>query len=229
MNLDAAMIFAAGFGTRMRPLTDHIPKPMVPLLGRPMIDYAIDTAREAGAKTIVANLHYKPDTLRSHLAAQGVIAVTEAPDILDTGGGLLNARVHFDSEAVWTMNPDAVWDGPNPFSFALAHWDPGKMDALLVTIEPNRAVGAESPVNLSIDHEGKLAWGNETIYGGVQIIKLSTLNDMEHTAFSLRVIWDRLIGQERCFGCIYPGRWSDVGHPDGIAHAETLLRDGGRA
>lgn len=225
MSLDGVMIFAAGFGTRMRPLTDHMPKPMVPLLGRPMIDYAIDAARDAGAKTIVANLHYKPDTLSSHLVARGVIPVLEAPDILDTGGGLLNARTHFPNDTVCTMNPDAVWDGPNPLGFATTHWDPDKMDALLVTIDPNKAIGSESPVNLGIDDEGRLFWGSDVIYGGVQIIKLSTLDSITEKAFSLRLVWDHLMAQGRCAGCVYPGRWSDVGHPGGIALAEALLRD----
>lgn len=220
----SAMIFAAGFGTRMRPLTDNMAKPMVPLLGRPMIEYAIEHARDAGADTIVSNLHYKPDTLWTHLEARGVQTILETPKILDTGGGLRNARYLLPGKAVWTMNPDAIWSGPNPLTFAAAHWQADNMDALVVGIDPNNAIGVDSEGDFALGSDGKISRGAGVIYGGVQIIKLDTLDLIEDPVFSLNVVWDRLIEQGRCFGCTYPGQWCDVGYPGGIAPAEALLK-----
>ena len=114
MTPKAAMIFAAGFGTRMGALTRTIPKPMVPLGGRPMIAHAIDLLRDAGIEKIIANTHYLPDQIEPYLKDQGVKVLRETPDILDTGGGLRAALPLLGADPVVTINPDALWLGPNP-------------------------------------------------------------------------------------------------------------------
>lgn len=217
------MIFAAGFGTRMRPLTDKMPKPMVPVAGRPMIDHAIDLAREAGARRLVANLHYLPASLDAHLKARQVETILETPDILDTGGGLLNALPLFGDGPVWTANPDVAWRGPNPLTFALEHWNPVEMDALLVCLEPERILGPSQRGDFSMDGARALSRGGHLVYGGVQILKTDGLADDGIGAFSLNRTWDRMIAARRCFGALYPGQWCDIGHPAGIPLAETLL------
>lgn len=219
------MIFAAGFGTRMRPLTNDRPKPMVHVANQPMIDYAIDHARTAGAEKIVSNTHYLADVIEPHLQKSGIQFVREEPNILDTGGGLRNAIPLLGSGPVWTLNPDTIWRGPNPLAFANAHWDADKMDALLVCIPPEQALGTDNNGDFTLGTSGALNRGIGHIYGGAQIINTETLSVMDTDVFSLNVVWDRLIADNRCFGCIYPGTWCDIGHPDGLHTAEKLLRE----
>ena len=219
----SVMIFAAGFGSRMMPLTRDIPKPMISVAGSMLIDRAIKLTRQVGAAQVVCNLHYKADDLRKHLEGSGVLCVEESPDILDTGGGLKNAMPMLTPGPVWTMNPDVVWKGPNPLEFALDAWNAEAMDALLVCINPTRAAGREGIGDFDIATSGQLNRGNDVIYGGVQIIKTSCVAEFPGHVFSLNSVWDTLIAQGRCHGCLYPGHWCDVGHPGGIALAEDML------
>lgn len=219
------MIFAAGFGTRMRPLTNERPKPLVKLAGRPMIDRAIDLARDAGASRLVANLHYRSDMLRDHLGSTGVLLVEESPDILDTGGGLRHALPQLGPGPVWTLNPDAVWQGPNPMRLAADAWEPDRMDALLVCLPPERVRGRVGGGDFHVDANGKITRGDDAIYGGVQILKTDRLAEIPESVFSLNRLWDLLIADNRCFAFMYPGMWCDVGHPAALPIAEEMLRE----
>lgn len=224
----AAMIFAAGFGTRMKPLTDDRPKPLVRLAGRPMIDHAIELAREGGARRLVTNLHYRASMLRDHLRGTGVIAVEEKPQILDTGGGLRHALPQLGPGPVWTLNPDAVWQGPNPLQFGADTWEPDRMDALLVCLPPERVRGRLGGGDFHVASDGRVMRGGDTVYGGVQILKTDRLAEIPEKAFSLNILWDLLIANGRCFAAIYPGKWCDIGHPAALEIAEAMLRESGR-
>lgn len=219
----AVMIFAAGFGTRMRPLTADRPKPLVELAGRPMIDRAIDLARDAGAERIVANLHYKGAMLRNHLRGTGVDLVEEQPDILDTGGGLRNALPALGPGPVWTLNPDAVWQGPNPLRFAAERWAPERMDALLVCLTQGQVRERKGPGDFRVAADGRVSRGGDAIYGGVQILKTDRLGEIPERVFSLNRLWDLLIADGRCFACLHPGNWCDLGHPGALVTAERML------
>lgn len=222
-NAFPVMLFAAGFGTRMKALTKDIPKPMIKVAGRPMIDHALGLARDAGVGPLVANLHYKPDVLRTYLEGRGVTCILEAPDILETGGGLHNALPVLGPDPVITMNTDAFWSGPNPLPMLMQAWQPGDMDALLMCVPSLRAIGREGPDDFTSDTDGRLTRGTGQVYGGVQIIKTDLLAQMEGGAFSLNRLWDQMLNKERLFGVTYPGYWCDVGHPEGIPLAESLL------
>lgn len=222
---DAVMMFAAGFGTRMRHLTKDRPKPMVPVAGRPLIDHALDLAKGVAPARIVVNLHYKPEPLLLHLEGRGVHTIVETPDILETGGGLRNALDLLGARPVFTMNTDAIWSGPNPLALLAAKWDPGAMDALLITIPLPQAVGYAGTGDFVMADDGRLSRGPGVIYGGVQIIKTDMLHAIHDRAFSLNVPWDTMLAEGRMFGLDYPGRWCDVGHPEGIPLAEALLKD----
>ena len=219
------MMFAAGFGTRMKHLTKDQPKPMIPVAGKPLIDHALALARAANCDPIVANLHYKPDLLDQHLQSQGIVTVLEQPDILETGGGLRNALPRLGDGPVYTINTDAIWAGPNPLLELAAAWKPDEMDALLMCVPPTHAVGYEGKGDFSIAENGKLKRGTDVIYVGVQIIKTDRLDQMKEGAFSLNLLWDDMLKNERLYGLRYGGKWCDVGHPAGIALAETLLAD----
>ncbi|WP_299672493.1 nucleotidyltransferase family protein [uncultured Roseobacter sp.] len=217
------MLFAAGFGARMRPLTNDRPKPMVEVAGRPLVDHALDQTRSIPRDQIIANLHYKPKMLQQHLDARGVKTVLESPEILDTGGGLRNALPHLGNGPVFTLNTDAVWKGPSPIELLHDAWRPEVMDALLICIPLEHSHAYDGTGDFDIDADGRLNRGQGHVYGGVQIIKTERLSEIEATTFSLNLIWDLMLAHRRVFGLSYPGQWCDVGHPAGIAVAEALL------
>lgn len=218
-----ALMFAAGFGTRMGALTQDMPKPMIPVAGKPLVDHALALARGAGCTKIAANLHYKPELLDKHLTAHGVHTILEMPDILETGGGLRNALPFLGAGPVITMNTDAVWAGPNPVSMLIEAWKPDKMDGLLICVPVAQTVGHAGTGDFAISPDGRITRGPGTTYGGIQIIKTELLGDMPEAVFSLNLLWNKMLDQGRLFGLRYPGQWCDVGHPEGIQLAENML------
>lgn len=224
---EAVMLFAAGFGTRMGELTRDRPKPLIEVAGRPLIDHALDLVRPLGLPRVVANLHYRPEMLRAHLEPLGVALSQESPEILDTGGGLRAALPLLGPGPVFTLNTDAVWAGPNPLDLLRAGWDAAGMDALLICVPPERARGHGGAGDFAMAADGRIARGPGLIYGGAQIIRTDLFEEIAAEAFSLNVIWDRMLARNRLFALTYPGHWCDVGHPGGIALAETLLAEAG--
>ncbi len=218
---DAAMIFAAGFGTRMGDLTADTPKPMLTVGGRPMIDIAIDTAREAGIGTIVANTHYLHDRIAPHLNDRGVTVSREHPAILDTGGGLKKALPVLGDGPVVTINPDAGWRGPNPVTVLIEAWR-DDLDALLLVVPVDRAIGRKTAGDFALT-DGRLRRTGSYVYTGVQILRAGLVATHPGEVFSLNDVWDRLIAQDRLAGHVYPGDWCDIGHPEGLALANDLV------
>jgi N-acetyl-alpha-D-muramate 1-phosphate uridylyltransferase len=218
------MLFAAGFGTRMGNLTAEQPKPMVPVAGRPLVDHALDQVIPMGFETVVANLHYKPEALAAHLSKRGIILSLESPDILETGGGLRAALSHLGTRPVFTMNTDAIWIGPNPLQALLQAWEQDRMDALLLCVSPDNAVGHSGTGDFLLSRSGRLSRGKGLIYSGAQIIKTDLLHDIRKTAFSLNIVWEEMLKQQRLFGLEYHGAWCDVGQPESIPLAERALK-----
>lgn len=221
----AAMLFAAGFGTRMGALTQDRPKPLIRVAGRALLHHALDLARGAGPARIVVNTHYMAEQIAAHLAGQDIALSHETPQILDTGGGLRAALPLLGHGPVWTLNTDAVWAGPNPLRLLAENWDPARMDALLLCLPPAQAIGHAGAGDFKLDEAGQLHRGPGLIYSGAQIIRTDLLADIAQPAFSLNLLWDRMLATGRLHGLRYPGRWCDVGHPAGIALAEEMLHD----
>ncbi|MEZ5911153.1 MAG: nucleotidyltransferase family protein [Paracoccaceae bacterium] len=218
---NAAMIFAAGLGTRMGDLTRTRPKPLIPVAGRALIDRALDIA--AGLSPIVVNTHYRAAQLHRYLADRPV-TISHEPELLETGGGLRAARPLLGAGPVFTLNSDIVWSGPNPLSALRAGWDPDRMDALLLLVDLANAQAHRGKGDFVRDASGRLTRGHGWVYAGAQIIKPETLDGIDETAFSLNRVWDGVIARKRLFGLCYAGRWCDVGSPAGIAEAEAMLR-----
>lgn len=221
------MLFAAGLGTRMGPLTAKRPKPLVEVEGRPLIDHALSVADEAGVERIVANSHYLPDQIEAHLARRGIPVSRETPTILETGGGLRKALRLLQGDPVMTMNTDAVWTGRNPLLQLMAAWDADRMDGLLLLLPLDRATGHVGKGDFLINDGGRLERANGAagpVYLGAQIVKTAGLADIVETAFSLNLLWDQMIAAGRLFGIMHDGGWCDVGRPENILLAENLLR-----
>ena len=219
---DTVMFFCAGRGTRMRALTENQPKPMINVAGRPLVDHAIDAMD--GVNRRFANLHYQPEKLEKHLSSAGIETVFEE-DLLETGGGLKNALPVLDRDTVFTMNTDAVWKGPKPAQFLAQSWNPDRMDGLLLLIPKSHAIGHKGTGDFTSAPDGQIARGPGDVYSGLQILKTKYVEAITDSHFSLNVVWDDLLARGTLFGAVFPGQWCDVGHPDAILLAETLLKD----
>ncbi|MFZ5963248.1 nucleotidyltransferase family protein [Thalassococcus sp. BH17M4-6] len=223
---DAVMLFAAGFGTRMGPLTADRPKPLIPVAGRPLIDHALALADDFGPLRRVANAHYHADMLAAHLADKDVTVSREDPDILDTGGGLRAALPLLRADTVFTLNTDAVWSGPNPLRLLAEVWDSDRMDALLLCVPLARAIGRQGGGDFTLAEDGQLHRTGDLVYTGAQIVKTDGLAQIYDPVFSLNRLWNDMAQRGRLHGLRYPGTWCDVGRPEGIALAEKLLDRG---
>lgn len=221
------MILAAGFGTRMGALTAGRSKPLIEVQGRPLLDHAIAVA---GDGPVVVNAHYRAAQMAEYLARNhpGIVLSEEQPDILESGGGLKQALPLLGASPAATLNADVVWSGPGPLSVLDGGWDGDRMGALLLLVPQDRAVGRQGGGDFAMGADGRLTWDkgpDGLIYTGAQIIDTGPVRACPDRIFSLRVIWQDLMDLGLLYGVIYPGRWADVGHPDGIALAEGMLRD----
>lgn len=217
------MLFAAGFGTRMGALTATRPKPLIEVAGRPLIDHALTLIEAHGAAPVVANLHYLPDQLERHLAGRNIRLSHETPEILETGGGLRAALPLLGPGPVFTMNTDAVWRGPNPLDQLAADWKPEEMDALLLCIPRAQAIGHTGAGDFRLGPGLRATRGPGSVYSGLQIVKPDLLHTIPEHSFSLNRIWDAMLAGGRLCAVDYPGQWCDVGRPEGIALAESML------
>ncbi|MCT2539751.1 nucleotidyltransferase family protein [Sedimentimonas flavescens] len=220
---DALMLFAAGFGTRMGALTANRPKPLIPVAGKALIDHALDLTRAAGMARVVANVHYFGDQVVRHLAGRDVLISDETEAILETGGGLRKALPLLGQGPVFTLNTDAVWNGPNVISTLRSQWDGARMSALLALIPAEKAVGHRGTGDFALDAEGRISRGGPYVYTGAQILNPAGIETISEAAFSLNRLWDRMIAEGRAYGVLHQGGWCDVGRPESIPLAEAML------
>ena len=227
-----AMILAAGFGTRMRPLTEARPKPLIPVAGRALIDHALDRAEAAGVTRAVVNLHDRGGMIRAHLAdraAPEIVFSEEQPEILDTGGGVALAaqRGLLGAAPVIVMNADAIWTGGDPLAALSAAWEPETMAACLLLVPRSRARAYTRPGDFRLEDGRPVRRGAAAeapcVYTGAQILDPAVLADAPEGAFSMNLVWDRLLAEGRLGAAVHPGGWVDVGTPAGIAEAEAAL------
>lgn len=219
------MIFAAGFGTRMRALTADRPKPMIPVAGIPLIDRALALADDAGITRRVVNLHYLGDVLADHLSGRDIALSWERDEILETGGGMKAALPMLGDGPVLALNPDAVWTGENPLTRLMAEWDGARMDCLVTLLPAGQALG-HAGRDFRLGADGRISRAEGVLsnaYLGAQMLNPALLADIPDRAFSLNRLWDMAIARGRAFGLVHRGGWCDVGTPEGIRLAEGLL------
>lgn len=223
-----AMVMAAGFGTRMKALTADRPKPLLEVKGRALIDRALDHCVAAGVPRAVVNLHYLGDMIRAHLAGRTAPEIVFSPEdpVLETGGGVVRALPLLGVGPFYTLNPDALFTGPAPLPALAAAWDPARMDALLLLVPRDAAVAHKGAGDFFRDG-GRLTRRGAAaeapfVYTGAQIIAPEAFAGAPDGAFSLNLIWDRLLAAGRLHGVVHRGGWVDVGTPEGLAAAEAL-------
>jgi MurNAc alpha-1-phosphate uridylyltransferase len=228
-----AMVLAAGFGERMRPLTLRMPKPLVPLAGRPLVDHVLGRLAAAGVETAVVNVHYLPEQLQAHLATRSgrqpeILVSDERGVLLDTGGGTKKALPLLGPGPFFIHNADSVWSEAATPALArmLRLWDPAAMDCLLLLAPVTTSIGYHAKGDFSMSPDGRLARRkNRTpvpfAFAGVSLCDTRLFEDAPDGAFSLNLLWDRALANGKLYGMRLDGRWMHVGTPEALAQAET--------
>ncbi len=230
-----AMIMGAGHGTRMAPLTDDKPKPLVPFMGKPLIDHALGRLTAAGIEEVVVNLHAHADLLEAHLkkvAAPRIVFSDEREALLDTGGGVKKARHLLGDDPIITFNSDSVWiEGRRPtLTRMMDAWNADEMDALLMIASATNTIGEVRRGDFTMEPDGRLVRREEQavapfMFAGVQIVNPMLFDEGPDGPFSTNLIWDRAMERRRLFGLRMEATWMHVGTPEDLADAERFLRD----
>jgi len=231
--MTAAMIMGAGLGTRMRPLTDDRPKPLVRVAGKTLIDHSIDRLAEAGVDRVVVNVHYKAQMLRDHLAQRRDVTVVisdESDLLLDTGGGVVKALPLLGDAPFFVLNSDSIWteDGPPALTAMRGSFDPARMDGLLLLADMATALGYDGKGDFGLGDDDRVARARGSdlppfAYPGVQLVHPRLFADAPAGAFSTNMLWDRAIAAGRLYGTVLDGTWLHIGTPQARDEAEAFL------
>ena len=230
-----AMIMAAGLGTRMRPLTNEMPKPLVKVAGKALIDHVIDRLKAAGVTTFVVNAHYKVQMIKDHLAkrkdAQFIVS-DESDALLDSGGGIAKALPYFKGEPFYRANADTVWieGASHALDRLKARWNPDEMDALMLLAPTVNTICYEGRGDFMMDADGRLSRVPEAriapfVYMSVEIVHPRLFEGAPTGKFSINPLWDRAIEKGRLFGLRLDGMWMHIDNPEAIRQSEAYLAD----
>ena len=226
-----AMVFAAGLGTRMRPLTDSIPKPLVRVAGKALIDYALDDFAAAGVTEVVVNVHHLADQIESHLSTRKsprIIISDERSLLLDQGGGIKKVLPIFKGRPFFICNTDAFWKelGAQHLRALARAWDDDKMDAALSLAETKNSVGVDWDGDFDLDFDGRILQPEGSrpyVYSGVGIIKPELFENVTLDVFKLAPFFFAAAKQKRLYGVATRSLWLHVGTVAAIAQAERTM------
>jgi MurNAc alpha-1-phosphate uridylyltransferase len=228
-----AMVLAAGLGTRMKPITDLKPKPLVEVGGRTLIDHVLDKLADAGIERAVVNVHHHAEQMERHLAGRETprIEVSDERDaLLDSGGGVVKALPLLAGDAVFVLNADTFWiDGASRnLANMAAAWDPARMDALLLVAALTASVGFDGAGDFTFTPDGRLRRRAERqvtpfAYAGVAIMSRASFEGAPEGPFSLNRLWNEAIERDRLYGLRLDGLWLHVGTPQAIVEAEQAI------
>jgi MurNAc alpha-1-phosphate uridylyltransferase len=229
-----AMIFGAGLGKRMRPLTNKLPKPLVSVGGKPLIEYTLDKLRDFGINHVVVNTHYKAELLNEYLSSYRDLNITTLHEdqLLDTGGGLLQALPLLDTNPFFVINGDIIWQNnqTNLLENLSSSWN-DNIKAILVLKEVKKAIGYDGNGDFFISESKEIKISTEKnkpyVFCGVQLLDPILLEEKELKPFSIVDIYkERLVGS--CFSgvnaLVHDGMWFHIGTPEGILLAEQYLQ-----
>lgn len=228
-----AMVFAAGLGTRMRPLTLTKPKPMIEVAGRPLIDHMLDRLVEAGVARAVVNVHWLADQIADHVKRRAdieVIVSDERDRLLDQGGGIMKAMPHLGDGPILVCNTDAVWIPSGGWSLRrlFEAWDPARMDVALVVAAGANAIGVDWEGDFLMDPQGRLTRRPERVvapfvYAGVGLIDRKAFEGETREVFRLAPVFFDAAARGRLFGLRLDGQWLHVGAPEAVAEADDAF------
>jgi MurNAc alpha-1-phosphate uridylyltransferase len=228
-----AIVLAAGLGTRMRPHNGHVPKPLVTVRGKSLIDYGLDRLAEAGVERAVVNVHHLADVLERHLAARQsprIVISDERGELLGTGGGIAKALPQLGDAPFFLINSDTFWlDGVKPNFARLADaYDAATMDALLLLAPTADSIGYSGRGDYAMLPDGRLRPRGERdvvpfVYAGAAVLSPKLFADVPAGAFPLTPLFDRAGANGRLFGLRLEGVWMHVGTPEAVAAAEAAL------
>ena len=232
-DVDTGMVLAAGLGTRMRPITDNMPKPLVRVAEKTLLDHALDALALGGVKQAFVNVHYLADQIEDHLRSRTAPAITisdEREELLDSGGGVKKALANQNAGPLVILNGDSFWidtDGSN-IERMKSVWDPNRMDMLLLVAKMDQATGYDGPGDFFMDDQNRLSRRGDRssapyIYAGAIIADSAGVTAVSDTRFSLNKLFDAAIGQNRLYGCHLDGLWLHVGTPASIDEAEQAI------
>ncbi len=236
MKLSHAIILSAGLGTRMRPLTDSIPKPLIEVCNRPLIDWCLDWLVQAAIANVVINTSYRAQQLEDYLAPRRVPPIQfsrEEPAPLETGGGIAKALPLLGDKPFLSMNSDAIFptQSLHPIASLQQAWDES-VDFLMLLVPRALAIGWHGQGDFICDDAGRIRrphTGEDApyIFTGVQIIHPRVFVGCPPGAFSLATLWNaRRSGDgwyQRIRGVIHTGAWVNVGDLAGLNVAENYL------
>jgi len=229
-----AMVLAAGLGTRMRPLTDTTPKPLVAVAGKALLDRVLDRLADAGVERAVVNVHYFAEQIVAHTAARAkprVIISDERGLLLGTGGGVVKALPALGSAPFFHINSDTIWiEGVTPNLARLAAaFDPATMDALLLLAPTTGSIGYAGRGDYAMTADGRLRRRSERevapfVYAGAAILRPALFADAPQGEFPLTDLFDRAATAGRLHGLRLEGLWMHVGTPEAVGEAEAAIR-----
>ncbi len=229
----SAIVLAAGLGTRMRPYNGHIPKPLVEVGGKSLIDYGLDRLADAGVERAVVNVHHLADAVERHLSTRRkphIVISDERGELLGTGGGIVKALPELGDTPFFLVNSDTLWlDGVKPnFARLAENFDAKTMDALLLLAPTTGSLGYEGRGDYAMLPDGRLRRRGEQevvpfIYAGASILSPALFAAPPAGAFPLTLLFDRAGEKGRLFGLRLEGIWMHVGTPQAVAAAEAAL------
>lgn len=228
-----AMVLAAGLGSRMRPITEHTPKPLVAVGGRTMLDRTLDPLADAGILSAVVNVHHLADQIEAAVRTRTsprILISDERAELLDSGGGVARAAAHLGEHFV-LRNADSFWldRAENNIKHLLRAYDPARMDTLLLLAPLAGSVGFDGKGDFFRDDDGRLTRRGSAAhapfaYAGAGIMRTSeVISGSPPAVFSLNTVWNRQIAAGRLFGLVLDGLWLHVGTPGAIAEAEAAM------
>ncbi len=229
--IKTAMLLAAGYGTRLKPLTDRTPKPLIPVAGKPMIEYALAQLRAYGVQELVVNVSHLKAQLAAYLATVGDFAVklSEEAQPLETGGGLKQALPLLGDVAFFCVNSDIIWLDARESALdrLTRHWDEERMDFLLLAQSKAKAVGHDTGEDHLFIHPANTIGWDETeapyILAGVSVVHPRVLRDAPTGRFSVKVLWREALRQNRLACLPHLGQWFQTGTLKDIRAAEAHL------
>jgi len=227
-----AMVLAAGYGTRLKPLTERMPKPLVPVAGKPMIEYTLDKLVAYGIEEVIVNVSHRKEQLVDYLSAFKCLSfkISEEAEPLETGGGLKRALPFLGNDPLFTINSDIIWlDEKESALERLAHfWDDAKMDFLLLAQSKAKAIGHDKGEDhLFIKHVNTIGWSEQDapyIIAGMGILHPRVLLDAPEGKFTVKILWHQALAQNRLLCLPHHGQWFQTGTVADIKKAEEELK-----